>query len=326
MQLQAPAPPASLAGTVAGTARRHSRLPLRSSVCLMLSAVRTGITPCERVFARIRAHARPALSTGRSLSFGADLMAAACCSFQQGRHVIIPLHSTIAPEDQRRAFVSPAAGVRKVVVSTNIAETSVTIEDVVYVIDSGKLKERRFNAARGISMLVLDHVSQASARQRKGRAGRVREGKCYSLFTRDCHDARMAPFQVPEIMRVPLEELVLQIHLLELGRAAEFLPEALQPPPDKAVTAAVTALHTLGALDEDERLTPLGTYLAQLPVDPRLGKLLVTSVFMGCLSAAVTIAACLSYKAPFSTAFAVPLPSPADVPHSPSCAYRWLQP
>lgn len=82
------------------------------------------------------------------------------CSFQQDRHIIIPLHSTIAPEDQKRAFVRPPVGVRKIVVSTNIAETSVTIEDVVYVVDSGKLKERRFNAARGISMLVLDHVSQ----------------------------------------------------------------------------------------------------------------------------------------------------------------------
>lgn len=82
------------------------------------------------------------------------------CSFQQDKHIIIPLHSTIAPEDQKRAFVRPPAGVRKIVVSTNIAETSVTIEDVVYVVDSGKLKERRFNAARGISMLVLDHVSQ----------------------------------------------------------------------------------------------------------------------------------------------------------------------
>jgi HrpA-like RNA helicase len=82
------------------------------------------------------------------------------CSFQQNKHVIIPLHSTIAPEDQKRAFLRPPAGVRKIVVSTNIAETSVTIEDVVYVIDSGMLKERRFNAARGISMLVLDHVSQ----------------------------------------------------------------------------------------------------------------------------------------------------------------------
>lgn len=87
---------------------------------------------------------------------------------------------------------------------------------------------------------------QASARQRKGRAGRVRDGKCYSLFTRQCHDTRMPAFQVPEIMRVPLEELVLQIHLLELGSAAEFLPELLQPPPQKAVDAAVSSLQTIG--------------------------------------------------------------------------------
>lgn len=91
-------------------------------------------------------------------------------------------------------------------------------------------------------------ILQASARQRKGRAGRVRKGKCYSLFTRHCHDTRMQAFQVPEIMRVPLEELVLQIHLLELGSAAEFLPELLQPPPQKAVDAAVSSLQTIGVL------------------------------------------------------------------------------
>jgi HrpA-like RNA helicase len=144
---------------------------------------------------------------------------------------------------------------------------------------------------------------QAAARQRKGRAGRVREGKCYSLFTRAAHDLRMPQFQVPEIMRVPLEELVLQIHLLGLGKASDFLAEVLQPPPEKAVVAAVAGLRMLGAVDGEEALTPLGRHLAQLPLEPRLGKLLVTAAFMGCLSAALTIAACLSYKTPFLTAF-----------------------
>lgn len=151
---------------------------------------------------------------------------------------------------------------------------------------------------------------QASARQRKGRAGRVREGKCYSLFTRQAHDARMPQYQVPEIMRVPLEELVLQIHLLALGKAGDFLQEVLQPPPEKAVAAALAALQVLGALDEEECLTPLGRHLAQLPMEPRLGKLLVTAAFMGCLSGALTIAACLSYKTPFLTAFQVPPTGP----------------
>lgn len=95
---------------------------------------------------------------------------------------------------------------------------------------------------------------QASARQRKGRAGRVRKGKCYSLFTRQCHDTRMPAFQVPEIMRVPLEELVLQIHLLDLGSSAGFLPELLQPPPQKAVDAAVSSLQTIGVLQSSTSL------------------------------------------------------------------------
>jgi HrpA-like RNA helicase len=133
----------------------------------------------------------------------------------------------------------------------------------------------------------------------------VQEGKCYSLFTRQAHDARMPRYQVPEIMRVPLEELVLQIHFLALGQAGDFLQEVLQPPPEKAVAAAVATLQVLGALDELERLTPLGHHLAQLPMEPRLGKLLVTSILMGCLSGALTIAVCLSYQTPFLTAFQV---------------------
>ena len=149
---------------------------------------------------------------------------------------------------------------------------------------------------------------QASARQRKGRAGRVRAGKCYSLFTRDAHDRRMEAFQVPEVMRVPLEELVLQIHLLDLGQSGDFPGELLQPPPEKAVAAAVAALAQLGALEGEgaaEALTPLGRHLAQLPMEPRLGKLLVTAAFMGCLAPALTIAACLSHKPPFLSSLQV---------------------
>jgi ATP-dependent RNA helicase DHX29 len=146
---------------------------------------------------------------------------------------------------------------------------------------------------------------QASAKQRKGRAGRVREGKCYSLFTRQAYDTRMQPFQVPEIMRVPLEELVLQIHLLRLGKCEAVMAELLQPPLEKAVAAAVASLTVVGALNAQEVLTPLGKYLVQLPMDARLGKLLVTATFMGCLSSALTIAACLSHSAPFLSSFEV---------------------
>jgi ATP-dependent RNA helicase DHX29 len=220
---------------------------------------------------------------------------------RDGKRWIIQLHSNSPAAEQRKAFKVPPRGVRKIVIATNVAETSLTIEDVVYVIDSGKLKERRHDAARGMSLLVEDWVSQASAKQRKGRAGRVRAGTCYALYTRDRFENKMKKYQLPEMQRVPLEELVLQIHLLKVEKTAGlFLSRVLQPPPEKAVAGAVGTLQQIGALTvQEERLTPLGHHLAALPVDGRVGKLLILGASLGCLAPVLTIAACLSHKSPF---------------------------
>ncbi|BDA49474.1 Putative ATP-dependent RNA helicase DHX57 at C-terminar half [Coccomyxa sp. Obi] len=222
---------------------------------------------------------------------------------REGGLLVLPLHSSVSPQEQRRVFERPPPRARKVVLATNIAETSLTIEDVVYVVDSGKLKERRYDASRGMSLLVEDWVSRASALQRRGRAGRVRPGRCFGLYTRNRFEHRMRKYQAPEMARVPLEELVLQIHLLGLGPAAEFLSKVLEPPPTRSVTGAVVQLQTIGALTSSEQLTPLGRNLAQLPVDAKVGKLLLLGASLGCLSPALTIAACLSYKSPFSAPF-----------------------
>ena len=294
---------------------------------------------------------------------GAAEIAAVCSRLsaseaaRRGKRWVLPLHSSVSPADQRRAFQRPPRGVRKCVVATNIAETSITIDDVSFVIDSGKLKERRHDAARGMGLLVEDFVSRAAALQRKGRAGRTRPGVCFALYTRrrfggnggggggeggggsnggdgesgNNHSSSSSPptastasavsggvlraFQAPEMVRVPLEELVLQIHLLGLGPAAPFLARVLEPPPARAVEAALESLRSVGALEalsrkrddddddedeeEDERLTPLGRHLAQLPVDARVGKLLLMGALLGALSPALTIAACLSHKPPF---------------------------
>lgn len=217
-------------------------------------------------------------------------------------HIVVPLHSSISPKDQKSAFKLHGEGVRKIVISTNIAETSVTIEDIVYVIDTGKHKERRHDASRSMSMLVEDTVSVANANQRKGRAGRVREGTCYALYTRQCYEQRMKKYQTPEIMRVPLEEMILQIHHLRLSSTADgFLAKVLQPPHKKAVEGATGNLIQAGALTKSEELTALGSHLAALPVDVNIGKILIMGALLQCLSPALSIAACLSHKSPFSS-------------------------
>jgi len=212
-----------------------------------------------------------------------------------GQSWVLPLHSQVPPADQRRCFQSPPPGVRKVVLATNVAETSLTIEDVVFVVDTGRVKEVRHDASRGLTLLCEDFVSRASAKQRRGRAGRVREGVCLATYTRRRHDELMRGQAKPEIGRVALDELVLQIHALGLAdRAADFLARVLEPPPASAVEHSVRRLRELGALDGGERLTALGRCLAQLPVDARLGRIVVLGAAMGALSPAVTLAACSS--------------------------------
>ena len=214
-------------------------------------------------------------------------------------HWLLPCHSNVNPNDQRKIFVNPPAGCRKIVLATNIAETSITIDDVVYVVDSGRVKERQYDAARGMGLLVEGWVSAASARQRKGRAGRVQPGQCFALYT-EMKAADMVPYATPEIMRVPLEELCLQIKVLQLGHCKEFLMQVVQPPSELAIDAAVRNLQEAGALDPAEALTSLGHHLAGLPVDAKIGKMLIISTMLGCLDPVLTISACLSFKSPFS--------------------------
>ncbi|CAI5990013.1 unnamed protein product [Closterium sp. NIES-65] len=216
---------------------------------------------------------------------------------------LLPLHSSVSAAEQRQAFNSPPSGVRKVVLATNIAETSITIDDVVYVVDVGKQKETQFDARRGMTSLVEAWVAKANVRQRAGRAGRVQAGRYFALFTRHRFETIMRPFQQPEIQRVPLVELCLQIKLLDLGTPAQFLSKAIEPPKEEAVRSAMKTLREVGAVDEREDLTALGTHLAALPVDVRIGKMMIYGAVMGCLSTALTIAACLSYRSPFSSSF-----------------------
>ncbi|XP_076294803.1 3'-5' RNA helicase YTHDC2 [Lasioglossum baleicum] len=219
---------------------------------------------------------------------------------QNLRYVLYILHSNMQTCDQKKVFKPSPQGTRKIILSTNIAETSITIDDVVYVIDSGKVKEKSFDALSGVCMLKSNWISQACAKQRKGRAGRCREGICYRLFSSIRYDS-MQPYQTPEILRLPLQELCLFTKHLAPGNTpiAEFLDRALEPPTSIVTRNAVQLLKTIDALDPWEDLTELGSHLLDLPVEPRLGKMLLYSVVLKCLDPVLTIVCCLSYKDPF---------------------------
>lgn len=212
---------------------------------------------------------------------------------------LLPLHSSVAPTDQKKVFLRPPENIRKVIIATNIAETSITIDDVVYVIDCGKHKENRYNPQKKLSSMVEDWISQANGRQRRGRAGRVKPGICFSLYTRHRFENLMRAYQVPEMLRMPLVELCLQIKLLNLGHINSFLSKALEPPKAEAISSAVSLLYEVGAIEGNEELTPLGHHLAKLPVDVLIGKMLLFGGIFGCLSPILSISAFLSYKSPF---------------------------
>ncbi|XP_061072656.1 ATP-dependent DNA/RNA helicase DHX36 isoform X3 [Conger conger] len=218
--------------------------------------------------------------------------------FKSENFVIIPLHSLMPTVSQTQVFKRPPPGVRKIVIATNIAETSITIDDVVYVIDGGKIKETHFDTQNNISTMTAEWVSLANAKQRRGRAGRVSPGKCYHLYN-GLRASLLDSYQLPEIMRTSLEELCLQIKILKLGGIASFLCKALDPPSEQAVQLAITHLMDLNALDRNEELTPLGFHLARLPVEPHIGKMILFGALLGCLEPVLTIAASLSFKDPF---------------------------
>ncbi|XP_075196835.1 ATP-dependent DNA/RNA helicase DHX36 [Anomaloglossus baeobatrachus] len=218
--------------------------------------------------------------------------------FKSEQFLIIPLHSLMPTVNQTQVFKTPPPGVRKIVIATNIAETSITIDDVVHVIDGGKMKETNYDTHSNIRTLTAEWVSHANAKQRKGRAGRVKPGYCYHLYNR-LRESLLDEYQLPEIMRTPLEELCLQIKILKLGGIASFLQKVMDAPSREAIILAITHLMELNALDKHEELTPLGFHLARLPVEPHIGKMILFGALFCCLDPVLTIAASLSFKDPF---------------------------
>uniref|UniRef100_A0A8C9JRF6 ATP-dependent RNA helicase DHX29 n=1 Tax=Panthera tigris altaica TaxID=74533 RepID=A0A8C9JRF6_PANTA len=221
--------------------------------------------------------------------------------FFSERYKVIALHSILSTQDQAAAFTLPPPGVRKIVLATNIAETGITIPDVVFVIDTGRTKENKYHESSQMSSLVETFVSKASALQRQGRAGRVRDGFCFRMYTRERFEGFM-DYSVPEILRVPLEELCLHIMKCSLGSPEDFLAKALDPPQLQVISNAMNLLRKIGACELNEpTLTPLGQHLAALPVNVKIGKMLIFGAIFGCLDPVATLAAVMTEKSPFTT-------------------------
>ncbi|KAI2778624.1 P-loop containing nucleoside triphosphate hydrolase protein [Daldinia loculata] len=210
---------------------------------------------------------------------------------------VLPLHASLDTREQRRVFTSAPSGKRKVVVATNVAETSITIDDIVAVIDTGKVKETSFDPQNNMRKLEETWASRAACKQRRGRAGRVQAGKCYKMYTKNL-EQRMAERPEPEIRRVPLEQLCLSVRAMGTKDVGGFLGRTPTPPAISAVENAVKMLQRMGALDGEE-LTALGQQLAMIPADLRCGKLMIYGAIFGCLDESVSIASILSTKSPF---------------------------
>ncbi|CAG8568818.1 12806_t:CDS:10, partial [Cetraspora pellucida] len=208
--------------------------------------------------------------------------------------VILPVYSALPSEMQSRIFEPAPPGSRKVVIATNIAETSITIDGIYYVVDPGFVKQNAYDAKVGMDSLIVTPISQAQARQRSGRAGRTGPGKCYRLYTEAAYRNEMLPNPVPEIQRTNLAHTVLTLKAMGINDLLHF--DFMDPPPVQTLLTALEQLYALSALDDEGLLTRLGRKMAEFPLEPPLSKMLILAVDLGCSDEILTIVAMLSVQ------------------------------
>ncbi|XP_050276299.1 probable pre-mRNA-splicing factor ATP-dependent RNA helicase DEAH4 [Quercus robur] len=208
--------------------------------------------------------------------------------------IILPLHGSLPPEMQVRVFSPPPPNCRRFIVATNIAETSLTVDGVVYVIDSGYVKQRQYNPSTGMYSLDVVQISKVQANQRAGRAGRTRPGKCYRLYPSILYNDDFLDVTVPEIQRSSLAGSVLYLKSLDLSDMDILKFEFLDPPSSESLEDALKQLYLIDAIDENGLITSIGRVMAELPLEPSLSRTLMEANECGCLFQALTVAAMLS--------------------------------
>lgn len=211
---------------------------------------------------------------------------------------VLPLYALLSTQQQMRIFEDPPAGARLCVIATNVAETSLTIPNIKYVVDCGKVKERKYDAGTGVSSFEVDWTSKASADQRAGRAGRTGPGHCYRLYSSAVFDNYFPRFSQPEIQRIPVDSVYLQMKSMNIDNIVNF-PFPTQPDREQ-LAAAERLLIQLDALDpKSKRITDVGRQLCAFPVAPRLGKMMLVGARLGCLEQTMVLVATLSAGDPF---------------------------
>ncbi|KAK7246966.1 hypothetical protein RIF29_41839 [Crotalaria pallida] len=208
--------------------------------------------------------------------------------------IILPLHGSLPPELQVRVFSPPPPNCRRIIVATNIAETSLTVDGVVYVIDSGYVKQRQYNPSAGMYSLDVVQISKVQANQRAGRAGRTRPGKCYRLYPSRVYNDEFLDATVPEIQRSSLAGSVLYLKSLDLPDIDILKFDFLDPPSSESLEDALKQLYLIDAIDENGAITSIGRKMAELPLEPSLSRTLMEANNYGCISEALTVAAMLS--------------------------------
>ena len=213
--------------------------------------------------------------------------------------LVLPLYSTLPMDRQRQIFDPPPPPRkpgdpmgRKIIFSTNIAETSLTIDGIVYVVDPGFAKQKVYNPRIRVESLLVSPISKASAHQRAGRAGRTRPGKCFRLYTEVAYKTELMEQTYPEILRSNLGSVVLQLKKLGIEDLVHF--DFMDPPAPETLMRALELLNYLGALDDEGALTELGSMMAEFPLDPQLAKMVLYSPQLNCSNEILSITAMLN--------------------------------